>query len=545
MIPGTPALLSDLRPLQPWRGFVPSWLRSLIWQDSADSYDAFLSYSWKSDGQIAPVIQSVIQRFLCPWYKLRAKNVFRDLSCLPAGSNLETEILDRLDRSLHLIVLASPESSTSRYMEIEARHWFSRPRIGQVLIIVSSGNCKDWAEIRDHLVPAAVRDNLTSEPVWTSLAPRRDKIIANPKNNQVREQLVEDLKQVLLRFYPNRDWGELRGEERSQRRRALSLIMSVSFLLLALTVLALLSRREAIRERDLAEQRRKQSLARELMTESLSLADREYDAAVLLALEATRIAPAVESQTHLQKLLNRNPEFTRVARLHPASVLAVLASERGDALASVDEEGRVITSGAIGGAMRERALRLNGKAVAAAFAPDGTRVALAVGENVEVGNLAEERRLRVLQGHTRSVTSVCFSPDAKFIASGSWDTTAIVWNADEGRPVYPALTGHSESSDPLSLAKGVLNVAFSPRGTLLATAGGDNTVILWDVATGRRKVGPLTGHGIRQGQLFPGVRAVAFSPDEKIVATGGDDRDIRLWDTTSGHELGEPMQGHN
>jgi len=136
-----PSPLLDLAPRKGWRRFVPSWLRSLIWIDSAGSYDAFLSYSWKSDIKIAPVIQSLIQRFLCPWYKLRAKTVFRDLSCLPAGSNLETELFDRLDRSTHLIVLASPDAAASHGMEIEARHWFSRPREGQILIIVSSGEC--------------------------------------------------------------------------------------------------------------------------------------------------------------------------------------------------------------------------------------------------------------------------------------------------------------------------------------------------------------------------------------------------------------------
>ena len=98
----------DKAPHKPWRRFLPVWLRSLIWVDYADSYDAFLSYSWKSDRQVAPVIQSVIQRFLCPWYKLRAKTVFRDLLCLPASSSLEAELFYRLDRSKHLIVLASP-----------------------------------------------------------------------------------------------------------------------------------------------------------------------------------------------------------------------------------------------------------------------------------------------------------------------------------------------------------------------------------------------------------------------------------------------------
>jgi hypothetical protein len=124
----------DLRPPRMWRRLVPAWLRSLIWVDSAESYDAFLSYSWKSDSSIAPAIQSVLQRFLCPWYRLRARTVFRDLSCLPAGSSLERELFNRLDQSRHLIVLASPEAAHSRGMEMEAQYWFSRPRDGHVLV---------------------------------------------------------------------------------------------------------------------------------------------------------------------------------------------------------------------------------------------------------------------------------------------------------------------------------------------------------------------------------------------------------------------------
>jgi hypothetical protein len=112
---------------------------------------------------------------LRPWYKLRAKTVFRDLSCLPAGSSLEAEVFERLDRSKHLIVLASPEAAVSRGMEIEAQYWFNRPRSMQVLIIVSSGKCETWEEIRTHLLPSAVRDSLTSEPLWAPLQHRRER----------------------------------------------------------------------------------------------------------------------------------------------------------------------------------------------------------------------------------------------------------------------------------------------------------------------------------------------------------------------------------
>jgi hypothetical protein len=153
----------DLAPQKAWRRFVPGWLCSLIWVDCASRYDAFLSYSWKSDSAVAPVIQSVIQQFLCPWYRVRAKTIFRDLSSLPAGSSLEKELFARLDRSSHLIVLACPEAAHSAGMEMEARHWFSRHRDGQILIIVTAGESDSWQKVRQHLLPAGIRDHLAGE----------------------------------------------------------------------------------------------------------------------------------------------------------------------------------------------------------------------------------------------------------------------------------------------------------------------------------------------------------------------------------------------
>jgi hypothetical protein len=210
------------------------WLRSLIWVDATEKNDAFLSYSWKSDNKVAPVIQSVIQHFLCPWYKTRALTVFRDLSCLPAGSSLEAELFDRLDKSAHLIVLASPEAKSSRGMEIEATHWFSQPRKGEVLIIVTAGEFNAWEQIRDRLLPPVVAHDLRTEPLWIPLQQRRARILASPSDHQLRGELVEDLKQILLRFYPTCNWDQLRGQERLQRRRAWHLVWGVIVLLLLL-----------------------------------------------------------------------------------------------------------------------------------------------------------------------------------------------------------------------------------------------------------------------------------------------------------------------
>ncbi len=71
-----------------------------------------------------------------------------------------------------------------------------------------------------------------------------------------------------------------------------------------------------------------------------------------------------------------------------------------------------------------------------------------------------------------------------------------------------------------------LDVAFSPDGTLLATAGSKGLVRLWSVES-RRIVFTLSGHD-------DAVRSLAFSPDGSAIATAGDDRVVRLWSVADG-----------
>jgi len=134
--------------------------------------------------------------------------------------------------------------------------------------------------------------------------------------------------------------------------------------------------------------------------------------------------------------------------------------------------------------------------------------------------------LQVLNAHTRDVNSVRFSPDGKLLASGSDDNTVRLWDPATGT-CHSTLKGHSGW---------VHSVAFSPDGKLLASGSKDNTVKLWDPATGTC-LSTLKGHSDR-------VRSVAFSPDGKLLASGADDKTVRLWDPATG-TCRSTLEGHS
>ncbi|WP_189874851.1 TIR domain-containing protein [Streptomyces bluensis] len=151
-----------------------------------------------------------------------------------------------------------------------------------------------------------------------------------------------------------------------------------------------------------------------------------------------------------------------------------------------------------------------GRVRSIAFRSDGAVLATGCDDRkVRIWDLADRRITAVLDGHTDRVYAVAFAPDGSWLASASWDGHAVIWH--DGAAAH-RLTGHTGK---------LWTAAAHPMRPLLATAGDDRTVRLWDAHTGR-ETAALTGHTGR-------VLAMAFSPDGSLLASGGEDGTVRLW----------------
>jgi WD40 repeat protein/serine/threonine protein kinase len=133
--------------------------------------------------------------------------------------------------------------------------------------------------------------------------------------------------------------------------------------------------------------------------------------------------------------------------------------------------------------------------------------------------------LRTLQGHEGYVRAVAITPDGQQIVSGGYDNTLRVWDLASGKCLH-TLEGHIED---------VTIVAITQDGRQVVSGSFDNMLRVWDLESGEC-LRILKGHA-------KGVSAVAILPDGRQVVSGSLDNTLRVWNLVSGECL-RTLEGH-
>lgn len=216
---------------------------------------------------------------------------------------------------------------------------------------------------------------------------------------------------------------------------------------------------------------------------------------------------------------DNKPELV-VQRGHAGAVTSVAFSTDGSYAVTGGDDGTTLLWEAETGREIRRFPGLGrGIVQAVAFSPNGEHI-LTCGNGTVL--LRETKTgsavLRFDEGH---VESAVFSPDGKYVLSGSEDNIARLREADTGRVIQEF--------------NGVL-VAFSPDGQNVLTYGLDRDKHLerdshlWNVRTGE------------EVRRFEGM-LLAFSPDGRFILTASEDKSTRLFETTTGREVKQLLGG--
>ncbi|MGA2075907.1 MAG: hypothetical protein ABSH52_20655 [Terriglobia bacterium] len=487
------------------------------------TYKAFVSYSHAADGKLAPAIQSALQSFAKPWYKLRAIRLFRDKTTLAMTPKLWPSIRAALDASEFFLLLASVESGRSEWVQREVEHWLRFRAPDKLLIIVTGSSplaaedaSLDFHWIQENLLPPPLMHQLPEEPLYLDLRWLKSDEQLSARNPRFLEEIAG-----LSATLTGRPKDELIGTDVREHRRVRRLAWSAAILLALLTVASLMAALIAAWQRD-------RGRARELVSASILSEGSDPEFAVLSAATAVAatwpwghsVLPAAEQRLH-DAILASHLRMSLSGHNRPLTGVAWSPDGKRVATGSEDATAKVwdLQTG-------NKLLTLGG-GESLAWAPDGKRLATGNRDaTAKVWDAETGKLLFTLSGDERGARSMAWSPDAKRLATVSLDQrVAEVWDVAAGKKLL-TLSGEIQ---------GFLSVTWSPDGRRLATGDGDSNAKVWDAGTGKLLL-TLSGHS-------QPVESVAWSPNGRHLATGSGDKTAKVWDADRGTEL-LTLSGH-
>ncbi|MEO6740018.1 MAG: TIR domain-containing protein [Chthoniobacteraceae bacterium] len=473
--------------------------------------------------------------------------VFQDEKELPLNPDLAGTIADALRQSRFLIVLCSPRSAASFYVDEEVRVFKQLGRQDRILALIvagepnaSEGNKAGYSVADEcfcptlrHPLDATGATDMTrrdaQEPIAGDVRVKDGQLAREARRTDLRRhgEVLEFMRLKLLAGVMGVGFDELvqrdKARHAAQLRRRLAILSVVALAIACLAVYALFERGRAVRgERRIAENasRSHYELAK------LLLGRHETGGALAHLAEALRNNPKnrVATSFALNLLLHREwPIPEPIPATEDMQKRGAVFSPDGTQLLVWPGKDKLLLKDAATWKETAPPMVSGGDISNADFSRDGKRILTTAKDGVariwDAQTGIESRQFNVPEKLPGSWLS-----DEKRLLTRTDGESVRLWDAASGQPVTPPMA-HPQ----LSFAD------VSSDGARVLTGTGKGNIQLWDAATGA-KVGAPFEHG---EVLF----SATFSSDGTRVITGASDKFARIWDAATGGPLGAIEHG--
>ncbi|MBN2524621.1 MAG: TIR domain-containing protein [Bacteroidales bacterium] len=464
--------------------------------------------------------------------------IFRDREELPVSAELSENISKALQQSKYLIVICSPSSAKSKWVNEEIIQFKKLHGEDRILPIIVDGEPNvdlkpGWYGLEE-CFPPALKFHLKENGELSD--ERTEPICGDARKGKdgKKNALLKLIAGILATPY-----NVLKDREQQKRIRNLSLLGSVlGFLLIAfgwITWRAVEAEKEAIIQTN-----------RALTAEDLTRAERD---SVIIAKQQIEVEKDSTELARQDAVRQRNSAIESDNRTK--KTLAAIYFEKANNLITNDQTSKAfpyiieaIKKDLKNEGYKKRLFNLiqnkifyisvyeplkhDGYVYEANFSPDGKYIITASADGTaNVWKSSSGGRVCELILHNSFVYTANFSPDGRYILTASYDGTARVWATQTGLPV----------SRPMKHNDGVVSANFSPNGKYIVTASYDGTARVWESLTGQPVSKPMS-HNYW-------VNSAIFSSDGKYIVTASADSTSRVWEAFSGSPVSELMIHEN